>query len=102
MTERHELNSVKIVVLPGLDGMGELRSEFCAQLSSDFKVGVIEYPVDLVRYDDLFNWVRRELPLQDYIIVAESFSGPLAIQIAAERPVHIKGLVFVAAFPASG
>ena len=98
LTEPNEPGGVKIVVLPGLDGMAALRSEFCAQLSPEFDACAIEYPADLVRYDDLFNWIKANLPGQDYIIVAESFSGPLAIQIAAERPSQLKGLVFVASF----
>lgn len=98
MTEPNEPGGVKIVILPGLDGMAALRSAFCAELSSEFDVCAIEYPADLVRYDDLFNWISTRLPGQDHVIVAESFSGPLAIQIAAQRPSQLKGLVFVASF----
>ncbi|MEO1159329.1 MAG: alpha/beta hydrolase [Pseudomonadota bacterium] len=98
MTERREPNSVKIVVLPGLDGMAELRAEFCSRLSCDLEAVVMEYPVNLVRYDDLLNWIEGKLPAQDYIVVAESFSGPLAIELAAAKPAHLKGLVFVATF----
>lgn len=89
---------MKILILPGLDGMAELRADFCAQLSSDFEVSVVEYPVGLVRYTDFLNWIEGALPEQNYVVVAESFSGPLAIQFAAERPVHLKGVVFVATF----
>lgn len=98
LTEGCEPRGLKIVVLPGLDGMAALRSEFRAQLALEFQACVIEYPVNLVRYDDLLDWTRTKLPAQNYIIVAESFSGPLAIQLAAERPAQLKGLVFVATF----
>ncbi|MEE9388449.1 MAG: hypothetical protein V3U96_07550 [Paracoccaceae bacterium] len=87
-----------IVILPGLDGTGELLSEVSDLLATRHDPIAIQYPSNLFRYEDIQAWVEEFLPKDDYIIVAESFSGPLAVMIAAKRPFNLKGVVFVATF----
>ncbi len=89
---------MKIVILPGLDGTGTLLSDCEALLARDHGVLILRYPSELCRYDDLQAWVEDRLPEEDFVIVAESFSGPLAVMIAAEQPIGLKGIVFVATF----
>ena len=59
---------------------------------------VARYAPDLYAYKDLKTKVQTALPSDDYIIVSESFSGPLAVMIASENPTGLKGVVFVATF----
>ena len=87
-----------VVILPGLDGTGYLLGDLAEQLSLAHEVTVIDYPADVCRYEDLFDHLSACLPREDYLIVAESFAGPLAVMIAASRPVGLKGIVFAATF----
>ncbi|MDO6962854.1 alpha/beta fold hydrolase [Rhizobium alvei] len=89
---------MNIVILPGLDGTGKLLSEAGELLSPAHMVSIVRYPADLSRYEDLLPWVENTLPEDDFLIVAESFSGPLAIMLASRKPIGLKGLVFVATF----
>lgn len=89
---------MKILILPGLDGTGTLLSEIVGQLTCSHEVTVARYASNQYEYQDLKAEVRDALPADDYIIVAESFSGPLAVMIASEKPKALQGVVFVATF----
>ncbi|WP_156386472.1 MULTISPECIES: alpha/beta hydrolase [unclassified Rhizobium] len=89
---------MNIVSLPGLDGTGELPSDVEDILTSRHSVSVVQYPPELHRYMDLQAWLENILPKDDFIIVAESFSGPLAIMLASADTAGLKGIVFVATF----
>lgn len=89
---------MKIFILPGLDGTGALLSEVVGLLTSRHDVTVIRYAADQYVYKDLKTKVEAALPSDDYIVVAESFSGPLAVMIASENPKGLRGVIFVATF----
>jgi pimeloyl-[acyl-carrier protein] methyl ester esterase len=89
---------MNIVILPGLDGTGLLLAGFADRLGGKYKTLVLSYPVNLVRYADLLLWTETHLPDDDFIIIAESFSGPIAIEIAALHPPKLKGVLFIATF----
>ena len=90
---------LKAIVLPGLDGTGVLLEDFAAALARHFDVEVIAYPHDeLLGYTQLCGLVRMRLPKQDYVLIAESFSGPVGLALAAERPAGLKALVLCASF----
>ncbi|MGB0799301.1 MAG: alpha/beta fold hydrolase [Planktomarina sp.] len=92
-------NNVKtILVLPGLDGTGKLLDDFAAELADDFDVRVVSYTFDQTDYDTIFDYVKSLVPERDYIVVGESFSGPLAGMFADAKPKHLKGVVFAATF----
>jgi pimeloyl-[acyl-carrier protein] methyl ester esterase len=86
------------VLLPGLDGIGRFRT-LKAALAGRVPVQAVSYPPDLpLGYDALLEWVEAALPATAYCLVAESFSGPLAIRLAAKRPVGLRALVLAAGF----
>jgi len=89
---------MKIVILPGLDGTGTLLSEIVELLTPNHEVSVVRYDPDLYSYQDLKTKAQAALPADDYIIVAESFSGPLAVMLASKNPTGLQGVVFVATF----
>lgn len=89
---------MKILILPGLDGTAVLLSEIVELLAFKHEVTTVQYTPDLLRYRDLKARVEAVLPAEDYVIVAESFSGPLAAMIASENPRGLRGVVFVATF----
>src|SRR4029453_9407851 len=91
-----------LVLLPGLDGTGELFAEFVAALRGH-EVHIVDYPRDrAMSYAALEELVRERLPReQDYFLLAESFSGPIGISIAASSPPHLKGLILCGSFAAN-
>lgn len=87
---------MKVVVLPGLDGTGRMLSAFARKLGDAL---VIAYPGDRVlSYLDLADYVAARLPREPFVLVAESFSGPVGALVAASRPEGLAGIVFAASF----
>ena len=92
-----------IVLLPGLDGTGELFAPLVAAWGDRFRTQVVSYPrAERLGYAALADRVRALLPQdEDYVLLAESFSGPLGVMLAAERPQRLRGLVLCATFARS-
>ncbi len=87
------------LLLPGIDGSGRLFAPLLAAEPRGLAPEVVPYPPDrLLGYDALAALVRERLPAGPFLLVAESFSGPLAVQLAAERPPGLAGLVLAATF----
>lgn len=91
---------VALVLLPGLDGTGLLFADFAASFGPDVKIIVVSYPTDTaVGYSELEPIARSFLPNdQPFFLLGESFSGPIAISIAASRPSGLLGLVLCCSF----
>jgi pimeloyl-ACP methyl ester carboxylesterase len=88
-----------IVLLPGLDGTGLLLKDFKAALERFCAVALISYPVDVpLSYDELLPLVRARLPAGDFIVIGESFSGPLALRLAMDATPGLRGIVLGASF----
>jgi pimeloyl-[acyl-carrier protein] methyl ester esterase len=88
-----------LVLLPGLDGTGELFAPFLEALAG-IKSQVIAYPPDRpLDYAEHEAFARDKLPQdEDYFLLAESFSGPVGISIAATAPTRLKGLILCCTF----
>lgn len=84
-------------------GTGSLFADFAKALPSVFAAQVVEYPSDIsLSYPELLDLIRFSVPTSEpFVIVAESFSTPLAIQFAATNPANLKGLVLSAGFATS-
>ncbi len=69
-----------VVLLPGMDGTGELFAPFLSSLAGICSVQVIRYPRDAdLTYAELQQYVMNQLPVSEPItLIAESFSGPIA------------------------
>ena len=95
-----ETLSPKLVLLPGLDGTGKLFVEFLKALDLGTSAQVVSYPPDIpLGYDELEPLVRAALPTRGrFVILGESFSGPLAIRIAAHPPPALVGLILCVTF----
>jgi pimeloyl-[acyl-carrier protein] methyl ester esterase len=91
---------LSVILLPGLDGTGRLFHPLLKDLSNDLQAKVLSYPTDaMLDYAALEQLVEAALPKHlPFIIVAESFSGPLAIKLAARRVTGLIGLVLVGTF----
>lgn len=89
----------RLVVLPGLDGTGLLLADFVRAISAFFRVQVIAYPVDEpLSYDELMPYVQSRLPDEPIWLIGESFSGPLALRLAAEHATRVRAVVLGASF----
>ena len=91
---------MKIVLLPGLDGTGVMFKPFIDVLPKDIEPLVISYPNDKrLGYEELIEYVLTRLPdNDDYILIGESFSGPVAYQLALRKPENLRAVIFVASF----
>ncbi|HEX9053155.1 MAG TPA: alpha/beta hydrolase [Anaeromyxobacter sp.] len=87
------------LLLPGLDGSGRLYAPLLEAGPRAFRPEVLSYPPDeRLGYDDLVARVRPRLPRGRFVLLAESFSGPVAVRLAAERPAGLEALVLAATF----
>jgi pimeloyl-ACP methyl ester carboxylesterase len=89
-----------LVLLPGLDGTGTLFGPLVEALAGKLRVTVLSYPVDrALGYDALEAIADAGLPAQGpLVLLGESFSGPLAVSIAARHPDRVVGLVLCCSF----
>ncbi len=90
-----------LLLLPGLDGTGRLLEDFAAAVGDRCRVITVDYPTDIpLGYDDLEPLVRRALPADDepLVVLGESFSGPLAVRVAAAPPANLRGVVLCCTF----
>ncbi|HET9472467.1 MAG TPA: hypothetical protein VFO82_01155, partial [Steroidobacteraceae bacterium] len=92
----------RLVLLPGLDGTGELFAPLVRALDG-FPTQVVAYPPDrAMTYAEHEAHARARLPdAEDFVLLAESFSGPVGIALAAARPARLKGLILCATFAAN-
>jgi len=73
----------RIVVLPGMHGTTNLLEDFAAAAPSDDRVELVALPTQRLDYPALASHFATTLRLgPDTVLVAESFSGPLAILLA--------------------
>lgn len=91
-----------LILLPGLDGIGLLFEPFIEALGPGIPTRVVAYPVDqFLGYPELLAWLAPQLPeAEPYVLLGESFSGPVALLTATQRPPALKGLILCATFAA--
>ncbi len=88
-----------LVLLPGMDGTGTLFEPLLEALRGHCKTIVVSYPpAQPLGYDGLEKLIRNALPDEDYVLLAESFSGPLGLMLAAEAPSRLRGLILCVTF----
>jgi pimeloyl-[acyl-carrier protein] methyl ester esterase len=92
--------STSLVLLPGIDGSGRMYAPLLAAGPRRLAPRVVSFPRDeALGYDELLPLARAALPARGrYALLAESFSGPLAIRLAAERPRGLVALILAATF----
>ena len=91
-----------IVLLPGLDGTGRLFRWLTAEYAGPVPLQIVSYPSDArLGYRELTESVREIIGRRNVIVLGESFSGPVAIEIAASMPSQVKGVILAATFARS-
>jgi pimeloyl-[acyl-carrier protein] methyl ester esterase len=80
----------RIVVLPGMHGTTDLLEDFATEAPSDVRVELQALPTEELDYPALAAHFRTTLRLgPETVLLAESFSGPLAIMLAEEVGVAV-------------
>jgi len=88
-----------LVLLPGLDGTSVLFRPLVASLPAEVEPITVAYPPGVpLGYSQLLDLVLAAAPPGPFVLLGESFSGPLAVMAAATRPVGLRGLILCATF----
>lgn len=87
-------------MLPGLDGTGLLFRPAVRTCPSELEPLVQDLPADEhLTYRELADRIAAVLPRKEpFVLLGESFSGPLALELAARHPAGLLGVVLVATF----
>ncbi len=99
----HPLSGGKLVFLPGLDGTGISFEPLGAVLPEDVPVCVVRYPTDrLLSFEETVRCARDQIPWdRGAIVLAESFSGPVALALAGSGLIRPGCLVLCSTFARS-
>lgn len=94
------MKRINLVLLPGMDGTGILFEPLLAVLPSTVHPSVVRYPPDEpLDYAELLPRVLAALPRQgEFVLLGESFSGPLALMAAATAPPGLRATILCASF----
>jgi pimeloyl-ACP methyl ester carboxylesterase len=89
-----------LVLLPGLDGTGDFFQPLLESLGDRVRCRVVRYPVEGgLDYAACKALARAALPAEGpYVLLGESFSGPIAIALAAEAPKGLAGIILCVTF----
>lgn len=92
--------TVALVLLPGLDGTGELFQPLLEQLPEAIEPIAVRYPSnEPLGYHALCDLVLQKIPSGcPFVLLGESFSGPVAILVASRRPAGLLGLILCASY----
>lgn len=87
-----------IALLPGLDGTGELFFPIIPFLENHYEIHVVKY-TDQVTFSDYVEGAEKQLPRGVPVsLVAESFSGPIAMSLLATDRSRFQASVLSASF----
>jgi pimeloyl-ACP methyl ester carboxylesterase len=91
---------LEIILLPGLDGSGQFFGKAEDYFKAFGSVRIITYPsTGEQSYEHLADLIAAQLPESaPFVVVAESFSGPLAIELVSRNIAGLRGLLLVASF----
>lgn len=91
---------ITLVLLPGMDGTGDLFEPLLVAMGDSIQTIVVRYPPSkAVGYPGLAEIARASLPTDwPFIILGESFSGPIAVTLASESPKGLRGVILCASF----
>jgi len=90
---------VNLLLLPGMDGTGLLFEPLLRALPAWLRCTVVSYPTEeRLGYAELLPLVEEAVAREtDFVVLGESFSGPLAL-MAARKPPGLRGVILCASF----
>src|SRR5687767_14878842 len=86
---------MKVLLLPGLDGTGQLFRPLMAAAPDSIEPIPVTYPADSCDYEQLERAARSQLA-DDCVLLAESFSGPIGVRMASDP--RIRALILCNSF----
>lgn len=91
---------MRILLLPGLGGSVELFDFFVSETPEGFSCSVVTYPNDRDwSYAEYAAHVlEHHIPDSPFLLVGESFSGPVAVLVAEQQPPGLAGVVLCNSF----
>ena len=98
------LSGQTIVFLPGMDGTGISFEPLGQLLPQDVNVKVIQYPTDrLLSFEETVQCAKAQIQFdqKNVIVLAESFSGPVAIALVGSGHLKAKCLILCSTFAQS-
>ena len=100
MSQSSSTTPSTLVVLPGLDGTDVFFRPFLAAIPPSIHSVVVSFPQSgAAGYRELLEVVREETAaLPAFWVLGSSFSGPLAVLLAASDPGRVRGIVLAASF----
>jgi pimeloyl-ACP methyl ester carboxylesterase len=89
-----------LLLLPGLDGTEIFFQPLLQALPESVRPVVVQYPpTGGERYDELLAIIRQAAAgIPEYFVLGWSFSGPLALMLAAAEPERVRGVILSATF----
>jgi pimeloyl-[acyl-carrier protein] methyl ester esterase len=89
-----------LILLPGLDGSGVMLRPLLQHLPREIRAIPVSYPKDkMLGYADLLPLVLAAIPADlPFVLLGESFGGPLALMVAAKHPPGLVGVILCATF----
>lgn len=89
----------RLVLLPGLNGSGTLFAPLLEHLSPALEVQTLSLPTQGKQdYQTLADCLKHQLGDRPFVLLGESFSGPLAYRLARKNPPGLQGVIFAASF----
>jgi pimeloyl-ACP methyl ester carboxylesterase len=91
---------MRLVLLPGMDGTGELFAPLTKVLPNGLQPLIVAYPPNEPwGYPELLTFILNQLPKdEDFVVLGESFSGPLALMLASDPPARMLALILACTF----
>lgn len=100
----HPLSGQTIIFLPGMDGTGISFDPLGQVLPQDGIVKIIHHPTDrLLSFEETVQCARDQIQFdqEDVIVLAESFSGPVAVALIGSGQLKAKCLILCSTFAKS-
>jgi pimeloyl-ACP methyl ester carboxylesterase len=90
---------MRLLLLPGLNGSNRLFAPLLACLPDSLPVECFELPSQGAQdYPSLADALLPQLGTTPFVLLGESFSGPLARALAQYSPAGLRGVIFAATF----
>lgn len=89
--------------MPGLDGTGKSFEPLLPFIAADARITIVRYPTDrFLSFEETVECAAGQIPGgQPPVVIAESFSGPVAVQMITSGRVQAQALVLCATFARS-
>ena len=89
----------RLVLLPGLNGSSALFAPLLEHLHPALNVQMLSLPAQGQQdYPSLTDCLKSQLGESPFVLLGESFSGPLAYRLARDNPPGLRGVIFAASF----